>query len=169
MYKKTILTLALITLATKIFATESSCSNYSGDTKNICTAVSTTKTDFYNKYAMNVSNPTEDKRESSSSCDKLSGIEKDTCVTKNNLVSQHSLVKPALSNSGTTAPSLQQQSSSGVATEVTAPAQNGATPLTHELKQPAQQKQAQKPVQEQKQKPAQEQNVKPTKVNIFNN
>lgn len=161
MYKKTILTLALIALTTKSFATESSCNNYSGNTQNICTAVANTKTDFYNKYAMNVSNPTEDKRDTSSSCDKLSGIEKDTCITKNNLVSQYSLTKPVSSSSSTTTPpSSQQQSSGKIATE--APTQNATISPTQKLKPPAQQ--------EQVPKPTQEQNVKSTnKVNIFNN
>ena len=93
MYKKNILFASLIILSTTAFAADDSCKNYSEDAKNICNDVATTKTNFYNKYAMSTDKPTEDKRDTSS-CNGLSGIEKDTCLTKNNVVSQYSLTKP---------------------------------------------------------------------------
>lgn len=164
MYKKIILTLALLSLTSSTFATNNSCENYEENTKNICNSASTTKADFYNKYAMKTSNPTEDKRETISSCNKLSALEKDTCITKNKYVSNHSLAKPIPSTSEIT---KQQQPANVHVDKASAPVKNPMPQSTQD--------QEQKPVQEVKsvtnteQKPTQEQSIKSTKVNIFNN
>jgi hypothetical protein len=83
--------LLLFGLSTVVLAADS-CTDYSGDAKNICNSVANTKTDFYKKYAMDPTNPTQNQL--TSSCNNLNGIEKDTCTTKNDFVDQHVLSKP---------------------------------------------------------------------------
>jgi hypothetical protein len=80
--------LLLFGLSTVVLA-EDSCTDYSGDAKNICNSVVVTKADFYKKYSMDTTNPAQNQL--TSSCDDLSGIEKDTCTTKNSFIDQHVL------------------------------------------------------------------------------
>jgi hypothetical protein len=83
--------LLLFSFSAVTLAAADSCKDYSGDTKNICNSVANTKNDFNKKYTMSATSP--QNQSNISSCNRLSGIEKDACLTRNNFVEQHSLAK----------------------------------------------------------------------------
>lgn len=126
--------LLLLGLSTAVLAADS-CQDYSGDAKNICTSVANAKADFYKKYSMDAANPVQ--KQLTSSCNNLSGIEKDTCLTKNNFVDQHILANSANSTPPTPAPTTMEESKPQAAMQETPPTNSDISKSEEAVGQPA--------------------------------
>ncbi len=129
--------LFLLMLFSNVLAADS-CKDYSGSAKNICNAVANAKSDFKDKHFMSSNNSSTSKK-LTSSCNELSGVEKENCLNKNAFVEQNVLTENDQTNTTSmpevvqsaqsTRPSLQTQSSAS--NEITSGTTNAPPPVTN--------------------------------------